>query len=243
MKIICSYLSYFINILILLAYNWFVVMCYFQVNRLIQLYIHTSVLFWILLLTLYFLEPFWFTGIFRRRYRYFLYSPHTCLKVLVTQLCPTLCDPMDYSLPGLSVSGILQARILEWVAIPFSKGPSRPRGRTWVSCAAVRFFNCLSHQGSRYTCLPIFIFNDLRHSGQLVQSLSRVRHCDPMNRSTPGLPVHRQLPESTQTYVHRAGDAVQPSHPLSSPSPPASSPSQHQDLFQWVNSLHEGAKV
>ena len=56
--------------------------------------------------------------------------------------------------------------------------------------------------------------------------------CDPMNRSTPGLPVHHQLPEFTQTHVHRVSDAIQPSHPLSSPSPPAPNPSQHQSLFQ-----------
>ena len=67
--------------------------------------------------------------------------------------------------------------------------------------------------------------------------------CDPMNRSTPGLPVHHQLPEFTETHVHRVSDAIQLSHPLSSPSPPAPNPSQHQSLFQWVNSSHEVAKV
>ena len=67
--------------------------------------------------------------------------------------------------------------------------------------------------------------------------------CDPMNRSTPGLPVHHQLPEFTQTHVHRVSDAIQPSHPLSSPSPPAPNPSQHQGLFQRVNSSHEVTKV
>ena len=66
---------------------------------------------------------------------------------------------------------------------------------------------------------------------------------DPMNRSTPDLPVHHQLPEFTQTQVNRVGDGIQPSHPLTSPSPPASNPSQHQGLFQWVNSSHEVAKV
>ena len=65
----------------------------------------------------------------------------------------------------------------------------------------------------------------------------------PMNRSTPGLPVHHQLPEFTQTQVDRVSDAIQPSHPLSSPSPPAPNPSQHQSLFQWVNSSHGMAKV
>ena len=67
--------------------------------------------------------------------------------------------------------------------------------------------------------------------------------CDPMNRSTPGLPVHYQLLEFTQTHIHRVSDAIQPSHPLSSPFPPAPNPSQHQSLFQWVNSSHEVAKV
>ena len=67
--------------------------------------------------------------------------------------------------------------------------------------------------------------------------------CNPINCSTPGLPVHHQLPEFTQTHAHRVSDAIQPSHPLSSPSPPAPNPSQHQSLFQWVNSSHEVAKV
>ena len=67
--------------------------------------------------------------------------------------------------------------------------------------------------------------------------------CNPMNRSMPGPSVHHQLPEFTQTHVHRVSDAIQPSHPLSSPSPSAPNPSQHQSLFQWVNSSHEVAKV
>ena len=67
--------------------------------------------------------------------------------------------------------------------------------------------------------------------------------CDPVNRSTPGLAVHHQLPESTQTYVHWVGDAIQPSHPLSSPSLPSLNPSQHQGLFRWVSSSHQVAKV
>ena len=66
---------------------------------------------------------------------------------------------------------------------------------------------------------------------------------NPMNRSTPGLPVHHLLPEFTQTHVHRVSDAIQPFHPLLFPSPPARNPSQHQSLFQWVNSSHEVAKV
>ena len=67
--------------------------------------------------------------------------------------------------------------------------------------------------------------------------------CDPMNHSTPGLPVHHQLLEFTQTHVHWVSDAIQPSHLRSSPSPPAPNPLQHQSLFQWVNSSHEVPKV
>ena len=64
-----------------------------------------------------------------------------------------------------------------------------------------------------------------------------------MNHSRPGLPFHHQLPESTKTHVHWVGDAIQPSHPLSSPSPPAHNPSKHQGLFQWVSPLHQVVKV
>ena len=67
--------------------------------------------------------------------------------------------------------------------------------------------------------------------------------CDPMNCSTPGFPVHHQLPELAQIHVHQVSDVIQPSGPLSSPPPPAFYLSQHQGLFQWVNSLHQVAKV
>ena len=67
--------------------------------------------------------------------------------------------------------------------------------------------------------------------------------CDPMNCSTPGLPVHHQLSEFTQTHVHWVGDSIQSSHPLLSPFPPALNLSQHQGLFKWVSSLHQVAKI
>ena len=69
------------------------------------------------------------------------------------------------------------------------------------------------------------------------------KFCSPMNHSMPGLPVHHQLLESTHTHVHWVGDVIQPSHPLSSPSPPALNLSQHQGLFQWVSSSRQVAKV
>ena len=75
-----------------------------------------------------------------------------------------------------------------------------------------------------------------------VQSFSHVWLCEPMNCSTPGLPVHCQLPEFTQIHLHWVGDAIQPSHPLSSPSPPAFNLSWHQGLFKWVSSSHQVTK-
>ena len=93
----------------------------------------------------------------------------------------------------------------------------------------------------------------LKKVGKITRLLSSVQFssvaqscpilCNPMNCSMPGLPVHHQLLEFIQTHVHQVSDAIQPSHPLSSPSPPAPNPSQHQSLFQWVNSLHEVAKL
>ena len=83
------------------------------------------------------------------------------------------------------------------------------------------------------TCLTVF--------SSVTQSCLTL--CDPTNRSSAGLPVHHQLPESTQIHVHRVGDAIQPSHPLSSPSPLALNLSQHQRLFQGVSSSHQVAKV
>ena len=78
------------------------------------------------------------------------------------------------------------------------------------------------------------------------QFISVTKSCptlgDPMDCSTPGFPAYHQLPELAQTHVHRVGDAIQPSHPLSSPSPPAFNLSQHQGLFQWVSSSHQMAK-
>ena len=142
-------------------------------------------------------------------------------KVKVTQSCPTICELMDYT-----VHGIFQARILEWVAFLFSSGSSQPRNGTQVFPAL------------QVDSLPTELSVQFSSIAQLC-----LTPCDPLNCSTPGLPVHHQLPEFTQTHVHRVSDAIQPSLPLSSPSPPAPNASQHQSLFQWVNSSHEVAKV
>ena len=160
---------------------------------------------------------------------------------------------MDCSSPGSTGHNILQARILEWVATPFSKDLPDPGIKPGLlHCRQILY--CLSHQRS-----PIWtfvgkvtplLFNKLSRFVILIAFLPRVPFnfnntvqfssvtqpcptlCDPMNRSTPGLPVHHQLLEFTQTHVHQVSDAIQPSHPLSSPTHPAPNPSQHQSLFQ-----------
>ena len=112
------------------------------------------------------------------------------------------------------------------------------RWMLWISSITMLILSAWGHL--RY----IFI---LQNFFALVQFSSVAQSCltlcDPMNCSTPALPVHHQLPEFTQTHVHRVSDTIQPSHPLSSHSPPTPNHSQHQGLFQWVNSLHEVAKV
>ena len=189
---------------------------------------------------------------------------------------------MDCSPPGSSVHGIHQARILEWVAIPFWRGSSQP-GIELVSPSLQadslpsepllndflerldeikHIIKWKSHslnskqmrqndglgvaghmalkRGTFHFLFTLLFWHSVQFSSVAQLCLTV---CDPMNRSTPGLPVHNQHPEFTQTRIHQVSDAIQLSHPLSSPSPPAPNPSQHQSLFQWVNSLHEVAKV
>ena len=145
-------------------------------------------------------------------------------------------DPMDYNPPGSSVHGTSQARILEWAAISFSRGSSQPRDGTMSPTLA----GPLSHSRSPrisdiiwclsflvcLTFLGIIICRcNIATNGIISFFISSVAQlcltlCDPMDYSMPGLPVHHQLPEFTQTRVHWVGDAIQPSHPLLSPSPP-----------------------
>jgi len=97
----------------------------------------------------------------------------------------------------------------------------------------------LEKSPKRHNCLrfslPSFLFSSVSQSCPTL--------CDPIACSTPGFPVHHQLPELTQTHVHQVSDAIQPSHPLSCSSPPAFNLSQHQGLFQWVSSSHQVVNV
>ena len=111
------------------------------------------------------------------------------VKVLGAQSCLALCESMNHSPPASSVHGILQARILEWVAFPLSRGSSQPRDWILVSgIAGILYY--LSQQGSP----------SLSKFSSVTQSCLTL--CNPMHRSTPGLPVHHLLLEFTQTHVH-----------------------------------------
>ena len=148
--------------------------------------------------------------------------------------------------------GILQARILEWVAFPFSRGSSQPRDQTQVSYIAGRFFTnwALREAQESIICWVIGLQRWKKHClcswggiCLVVQLLSPVWFlCNPMDCTMPGSSVLQYLLESAQTHVHWISDAIQPSHPLSSPSP-ALNLSQNQDLFKWISSLHQVAKI
>ena len=155
------------------------------------------------------------------------------MKVLVTQLCPALCDPTDYGMSGSSVHGIFQARIPEWVAFLFSRESSRPGDQTQVSCIAGRFFttwatkqapirNCIlclkpttkpisAFSYFKITLPPKLFYLFLFCTIVVVQSLSHVQLCNPMDCSMPGFPVLHCLLELAQTHVHWVSDEWHPS--------------------------------
>ena len=126
-----------------------------------------------------------------------------------------------------------------------SLGLACPSLQTWRMITVLRWLQG-SNEAVLWRCLlngleiwlPLLSYVQFSSVAQLCLTI-----CDPMNHSTPGLPVHHQLPEFTQTHVHWVSDAILPSHPLSSPSLPALNLSQHQGLFKWVSSLHQVAKV
>ena len=171
--------------------------------------------------------------------RHKLWSVRSCTAAAAKPLqsCPTLCDPIDGSPLGSPVPGILQARVLQWGAIAFSVAHAHstlnhsPGGRLTLR---LRLQEDRSWNEEVLPPCGHFLYLQLEHMHNQIKSVAQScpTLCDPMNRSTPGLHVHHQLPEFTQTHVHRVSDAIQPSHPLSSPSPPAPNPSQHQSLFQ-----------
>ena len=163
---------------------------------------------------------------------------------------------IDCSPPGFSVLGIFQARIPEWVAISSSSGSSQTQYQTqvsWVSWTGMRILYCWATEEFPMKRTVVSKFENLGQAidgslGQRVGNLFSVIRCCCsvakscptlcyfMNCSTPGFPVLHYLSEFAQTHVHWVGDAIQPSHPLSSPSPPALNLSQNQGLFpmNWL---------
>ena len=194
-----------------------------------------------------------------------------CVHAKLLQSCLTLCNPMDCSLPGSSVHGILQARILEWVAMASSRGSSQPSnlflldllhwqvgslplvppGKPQPGLLHCRqILHWMSHQrrqlmiSVQFSCSVMPWLSATLWTASCQASLSTTN-----SQSLPKLmfiesvmPSNPLIPEFTQTDVHWVGDAIQPSHPLLSPSPPAFNLCQHQGLFQWVSSSHQVAK-
>ena len=145
--------------------------------------------------------------------------------------------------PESFVHGIFQARILEWITISSSWASFQPRDQThisFLSCSCRRILT--TEPPGKPTILYTWNQYDI-----LNQFSSVTQSCptlwDPTDCSTPGLPIHHQLPEFTQTHIHWVSDAIQPSHPLLSPSPPAFNLFQHQGLFEWVSSSREVARI
>ena len=141
---------------------------------------------------------------------------------------PCLC-PGDLPGPGIEPgSPVLQVdSLLSYTEVgshPLLQGIFPTLGSNPSLSHFRQILYCLSHQRSAVNSVSSVQFSPVAQSCPTL--------CHPMNRSTPGLPVHHQVLESTQTHVHRIGDAIQPSHPLSSPSPPALNLSQHQGLFK-----------
>ena len=141
-----------------------------------------------------------------------------------------LCVQVAYSFSRNSLISLVWLFLLgtDWLEV----GPGLDLRSRWPSPR--RIPSVLSPMGVEF---PLFLVQ----FSSVTQSCLAL--CDPMDCSTPGLAVHHQLPEFTQTPAHWVGDAIQPSYPLSSPSPPALNLSQHQGLFKWVSSSHQVAKV
>ena len=135
------------------------------------------------------------------------------------------------------INSVLSVFVVSICSFPWDYNEFVPPKEHKVLCRHSSYSNYCPSTNHFLFCLKYeFSFSS---AAQLCPTL-----CDPMNRSTPGLPVHHQLPQFTQTHVYWVrSDAIQPSHPLSSPSPPALNLSQHQGLFKWVSSSHQVAKV
>ena len=145
------------------------------------------------------------------------------------------CGAVCISAPGLALFIFSRSVVMEFSYYSALKLPSGNTCQYPHLKQAIGVLTCSCSKVKEVVILTVFMASCWHLAlGEGVSSVTQScpTLCHPMNCSTPGLPVHHQLPEFTQTHVHRVGDAIQPSHPLSSPSPPAPNPSQHQGLFQ-----------
>ena len=169
---------------------------------------------------------------------FFILLRETIVHLLWSEcLCSSQIHRLKFSPPKVLVSGAF-GRWLDQEAGTLMSGISahiKDPSESSLDCFIMCGYNEKAETQKRAPPWPSVQFSSVAQSCPTLY--------EPMNHSTPGLPVHHQLPEFTQTHVHRVSDAIQPSHPLLSPSPPAPNPSQHQGLSQWVNSSREVAKV
>ena len=162
---------------------------------------------------------------------YLSFSPLLFASLLFTAICKASSESHFAFLHFFSMGMVL---------IPVSYTMSRTSVHNSSGTVSLVYSQTLKVVGPR---VYLFRFIFYLHSQFSSAAQSCLTLCDPMDCSTPGFPVHHQLPETTQTLVHHINDAIQASYPLSSPSPPAFNLSQHQGLFQWVSSSHKVAKV
>ena len=148
--------------------------------------------------------------------------------MLLSELVPTLSFPFQF----LKIEVLLIYSVVSFSAVQWSDSV--------IHICIFIFFSTIAYHGI-LNIVPVLCIKSCCFSS--VQLLSHVWLCNPMDCSMPGLPVHQQLLEFTQTHVHWVSDAIQPSHPLSSPSPPTFNHSQNQGLFKWVSSSHQVAKI
>ena len=179
-----------------------------------------------------------------------------CVLSLCDQLCLTLCDPpphthtIAHQFPLRMGFPSHNTEVGCYFLLQWTFPPSLPNPGIKPMTPALRSgFFTTAPPGCVFALLPYIKHSSLYHA---IRSLffqfssvtqSYLTLCDPMNHSMPGLPVHHQLSESIQTLAHWVSDAIQPSHPLPSPSLPALNLSQNQGLFKWVSSLHQVAKI
>ena len=176
--------------------------------------------------------PLWLSG----SWRSFLSSSsvYSCHLFLISSASVSFIPFLSFIVPIFAwnvhlVSLIFLKRYLVFpILLFFSISLHWTLRKTFLSLLAILWNSAFRWISLSFSLLP---FSSVQFSSVAQSCLTL---CDPMNHSTPGLPVHQQLPESTQTHVHRLSDAIQPSHPLLSPFPPAFNLFQHQGLFQWV---------